>query len=94
MKSFLIKLVLSVALTIPIGWTLGFFDWFWALAQSPAGHWVLAQASRPFDLVDGERADDPLVLVMLVLSFAIAVLAVWSAPIAIRAFRRARERKS
>jgi len=67
---------------------LGSFDWFWGLAKSPAGHRVLAWAAVPFEPLNGESADDPIVAVMLVISFAIAVALVWGAPAAVHSARR------
>ncbi|RAS33125.1 hypothetical protein [Paraburkholderia bryophila] len=88
MKGFLTRLFLAVVLTVPIGWVLGSFDWFWALAKSPLGHKVLGWASLPFEPLDGESYDDPVVAVMLVVSFIIAALMVWGGPVAVRAFLR------
>lgn len=88
MKRFIFRLLLAVVLTIPIGWLLGSVDWFWALAKSPAGHRVLGWASAPFEPLDGESFDDPVVAVMLVISFAIAAAIVWGAPAAVRLARR------
>ncbi|MDR6493885.1 hypothetical protein ACTJLC_22545 [Paraburkholderia sp. 22099] len=88
MKRFAFRLLLALALTIPIGWLLGLFDWFWMLAKSPAGHRVLGWAAVPFEPLDGESADDPIVVVMLAISFVIAAALVWGAPAAVRIVRR------
>lgn len=77
MKRFLFRLLAAIVLTIPIGWVLGSLDWFWSLVKSPMGHHILGWASKPFEPLDGESYDDPVVAVMLLLSFLIAAVIVW-----------------
>ncbi|PMS21583.1 hypothetical protein C0Z18_06875 [Trinickia dabaoshanensis] len=80
MKRFLLRFAATVVLTFPIGWVLGSLDWFWTLAKSPVGHQVLGWAAKPFEPfepLDGENYDNPVVVVMLVFSFAIAAAVVW-----------------
>jgi hypothetical protein len=77
MKRFLLRLLAAIVLTIPIGWVLGSQDWFWSLAKSPAGHHLLGWVSKPFEPMDGESYDDPVVAVMLLFSFVISAVIVW-----------------
>lgn len=84
MKRFTLRLLLAIVLTVPIGWLLGYFDWFWALAKSPVGQRVISWAATPFQPLDGESFDSPVVVVMLVISFVIAATIVWGGPAAVR----------
>lgn len=77
MKRFLFRLLVAIVLTIPIGWALGSQHWFWSLVRSPIGHRILRWASKPFEPLDGESYDDPVVAVMLLLGFFISALIVW-----------------
>jgi hypothetical protein len=77
MKRFLVRLAAAIVLTMPIGWVLGSQDWFWSLVKSPIGHHILDWASKPFEPLDGESYDNPVVVVMLLLSFIIASVVVW-----------------
>jgi hypothetical protein len=77
MKRFLLRLLAAMVLTVPIGWALGSLDWFWSLVKSPIGHQMVAGSSKPFEPLDGESYDDPVVAVMLLISFLISVSIVW-----------------
>ena len=88
MKRFLFRLVIAIVLTIPIGWVLGSLDWFWSLVKSPVGHQVLKLASKPFEPLDGESYDDPVVAVMLVISFVLSAAVVWGGSAVLRIRRQ------
>jgi len=88
MKRFLFRLVIAIVLTIPIGWVLGSLDWFWSLVKSPVGHQVLKLASKPFEPLDGESYDDPVVAVMLVISFVLSAAVVWGGSAVLRTRRQ------
>jgi hypothetical protein len=88
MKRFALRLLLAVVLTVPIGWLLGSFNWFWTLAKSPVGHRVIGWASAPFEPLDGESFDDPTIAIMTIISFIIAATVVWGGS---ALFRKARQ---
>ena len=88
MKRFLFRLVIAIVLTIPIGWVLGSLDWFWSLVKSPVGHQVLKLASKPFEPLDGESYDDPVVAVMLVIGFVLSAAVVWGGSAVLRIRRQ------